>query len=706
MNHRAGCNSGTPSHREAILRLPMEPTEPLAAGSIQSRFPQRPAWLLASLFALSAVFFIFAALVHPQTPGLAMQSVLASLAVILAALGYGLALIRLSPPFSTEFRGASPAAKWERRGAAVLFGLGAVWLGAFSAGALGILGTPASVSILAGGWLAAILFREPGGRRPHRSPRQSFTLLPLAAFLLPVFSIALLASLAPPTWFDALEYHLAIPANDLIQGRLAEMPDNFFSHFPHGIELVDALLLALGRSLHPAPLHFAIGIAAALCVSRLARRHLHRGAGALAAAIFFSFGDAGYSLFVEGVDLAAAGAAALAFDLFLSSSRRRASLPAAFFAAGLAASFKPVAGASVGIILAATALLTRRNELTAQGRLRSTVLAAGLFAAPLLPWAILNFARHHNPIYPLGQSLFGGDPVDASWLDWIRWYTRQMAIDHGSAMSFPAAFFGKLFNPSDWNPLPLAIFAAPIVLIRRRNVRDSLLLAVGALVLWEVIAAVPRYFLPGLTILSALAAAAILSLLARLGRPARFTGALLVTAILGFSAWRTITVTIETRDMFHVLSGSETKEDYGVRIIPGSPGPVFDWANRNLPLNASVLSLDEPRLFGLWRPFQAATLFDRRPLRRFLIGAGANDPGDVAGRMRDAGFTHLLLSPAQFDRLASEVGTPYVYGPADRQFLARLLFEHTRVVFEKNGVRLVELTAPGRRAEPPDPHAR
>ena len=133
--------------------------------------------------------------------------------------------------------------------------------------------------------------------------------------------------------------------------------------------------------------------------------------------------------------------------------------------------------------------------------------------------------------------------------------------------------------------------------------------------------------------------------------------------------------------------------DYERRTVRDSPQPLFRQASAVLPEDARVLSLDEPRMYGLWRPFVAATVFDRPALTLFLRAGETPEgvaPAEVARRIRAAGFTHVLTNPA-FTRYQLEVvGSPW-RSDAVEALAAAIVTGHARLVLQDGSARLYEL---------------
>lgn len=650
----------------------------------RSRFAANlfPVALVAAAVAVAAV-----GLAQQPVPAEATRSLLAAGIAAAALFGWGEVALVAWPSASRSLAGPG---RW---GASTLVGAGVVAMLAFGVAAAGLLGRAAAITLLLPGLAAALVV---GARRlrPVRRRRTSRPDLPEALLLLSVaavLAITLLASLPPPTWFDALEYHLVLPAAHVAEGGLAHLPNNFFGHLPHGVELLDALLFAIDPALRAGPFHWALSVAALAAVARVARRAFHPGAGLLAVAILLSFREASLSLFVEGVDLPMAGGAAVALELFLAARRRPKLLPAAFLAAGFATSFK-VHGVTVAAAMGVTALLLRRDP-ESRPTVRQLVLCVLAFSLPLVPWGIRNLLYHGNPAYPFLVGLFGGAPGDAEWVAWIRSYTRAMTIEGGSGPGFPVAFLRFLARPEGWTPLVLAALAAPFARSRRPLHREGALLALLLLGSWWAVAPVPRYLFATAAILAPLAASGLLLSIRRTGERARLLLRSAVAMVVAAAAGEALVTTLESRDPLPWLLGTESSAAYTARLVPDSPAPLITWANENLPEGSRILSLDEPRMAGLRHRFDAATVFDRRVLSLF---GGVTDADRLAEAIRAAGFTHLLSSPAPLDRTLATVGSPYRYSAAEQELLGNLVARHGRPLVSSGPATLYELAGPGR----------
>lgn len=656
------------------------------------RLTRFTALALAGLVTVTASLFVAATAALLPSATEILPSLGVALAVHAAAAGFGGLVLARIPALEDRIRGG------ERVAIATLLGLGFLSLAMFCIGLLGLIGRATSAGLLIAGWvLLAAQARRAGLGGPSVPSRlRRLALAPALAVTLPILSASLLCALPPPSWFDALQYHLVIPATYVLEGRLVEMPANFFSHLPHGIELLDTLILSLSPDLRVAPFHWGIGLLALVFIAQAARRHVHRASGPLAVAIFLSLQQAALSTYVEGVDLALCACLVLSTDLMLRARRGadHGLVAAAFLVAGLSGAFK-IHGLPYAAVLALAALVLGRLDLGSRRGWRGALVAGGACVLPVLPWLVLGVSRHGNPFYPFLGGLFGR-PEDQAWIEWISVHTRSVGLggSDGGASGAAGSLTGLWFEPSTWNPLALLFLATPLLWRRREGARELLGVAALLAATWWVTAPLLRYGLPVAGLLAACSAGALLRVLARVGSGAmRGLAVTLAGAALLASTLSTLQTMVQSRDPFPWLVGSESTADYERRSSPASPLLLFRRANELLPPDARVLSLDEPRMYGLWRPFVAATIFDRPALTLFLAPGETAEgvtPAEMTRRIREAGFTHLLTSPEFTRSKHALVGSP-LRSDAIEALAAAIVSGHARPLARDGDARLYAL---------------
>ncbi|MBI3506862.1 MAG: phospholipid carrier-dependent glycosyltransferase [Proteobacteria bacterium] len=120
-------------------------------------------------------------------------------------------------------------------------------------------------------------------RWPARGP--SLAAGALAGVLAAAAMHAVVSGLAPPTEWDCLAYHAALPKLYWAEGAVREIPWMMHGHWPHLAELVYVLPIAVGADGAAALLHAALCAALAAAVLLGASRHLDPRTAWLAAAL-------------------------------------------------------------------------------------------------------------------------------------------------------------------------------------------------------------------------------------------------------------------------------------------------------------------------------------------------------------------------------------------------------------------------------------
>lgn len=373
-------------------------------------------------------------------------------AYLAAGVGYGLLLSRLT-------RGArDPAALNIAVGVAVLAAISQI------AGCLGLLASPlTAIGVLIPGWLGLIHFlwrrRKARVQITRPSLMTCLMLLPLA--------VLVAAASSPPGWlwdseyggFDVLSYHLQLPQEWLVAGRIEPQQHNVYSYLPGSFEagaLHIAAMTGAPRGVTPTLagsaaaaggasgtqgvgmladggwrliacqyLHAWITVVAAWMVGRATRaavmlasaRHaatdqpepIHdspraRDAGRLAMALALAtpwcvvVGSMAYN--EMGVVLLGAAALVAALDLSLAPWKR--GLLAGLLVGG-ACGFKPTAMTFIapGVGLALVAITRPKHWIP-------LALACGLAGVAMLaPWMLRNWFAGGNPVFPFASHLFG-----------------------------------------------------------------------------------------------------------------------------------------------------------------------------------------------------------------------------------------------------------------------------------------------------------
>ena len=501
--------------------------------------------------------------------------------------------------------------------------------------------------------LAAVLAAVGRWQRPGWGLRSLLPPLLACLVLIPI-------ALAWPFFYDALVYHLALPWQWLVEGRIAAHGEDLFSSFPPLTQLVYAAPMAVGFDRAAALLHLVTFVLGGAAIAGLARRlGASRGWARCAGALLPLLPAA---IIVPGVPaaegFAVAGAVAsltIALGGATRSSRSRSGAEAVTAGgligkrrrAALAAS--AAAGVFAGIATAArlqglswTIILLIVLLVGPPLPVRRLLAAGSGWLVGSAPWWLKNLILLRDPFAPIGWQRPG---IETLWRDSRGLMHRttgagDVALALWNAVQPHLAYAG---------PLILAALFAFVVTRRRRAGRSTgiILLAAGlGTAAWCLTGSLPRFWTPSLALLLALAAAATIT------TTGRWAGglAIVATAVLGI-----------------IFTAREVGKLGGLRLLlPGDgaarslivndPHPAFAAAAALppgvLPSDARVLFIAEARSYRFPRRSIVPSQHDISPLRDLIETSGS------ATAVRDAllarGITHLLVNRAEMARLARD----------------------------------------------------
>lgn len=361
--------------------------------------------------------------------------------LILRGLGFRILRIILGNEGADE----SAARVKPMAGFAYALGLGLMASAVFLFGLLGLL---SSITLSALCFLGILLAWPHFPRLNTRRWRFRISPIPSLPLWKAAFATCLLYStwhilvtaLAPPTEWDVLAYHLAIPKLYWVHGRIQEIPWLVHSHWPHLMETLYVFGLWLGRDNLAALIHATAAWVLAWSAFCVAKKYWGDVSAWCAAALVaaqpvvlrFSgtaHSDGGLALFYFLASLAV-------WNWCCSGSRRWLILGGIL--AGLSACAK-----LHGIIL--TTLLAAQIAYAARALGKSWSKALGSSAlffmcgfCVVLPWYLKTWAWTGNPIWPFFPRLIGdrwgasavtGAPPSASHWAWL--FTRELLFHDG-----------------------------------------------------------------------------------------------------------------------------------------------------------------------------------------------------------------------------------------------------------------------------------
>ncbi|MGD9254031.1 MAG: hypothetical protein PVG92_08870, partial [Holophagae bacterium] len=477
-------------------------------------------------------------------------------------------------------------------------------------------------------------------------------------------SLAAATTFAP--FYDQWHYHLAFPYQWLRVGAIVTFPYQAYSFFPSNMGLLYLFGLAGPGAWAAQVIHWWMGVLVAIGAAVVARRiGAPSGGQVLAAAVF-----AATPSVVQVGALAAAdlGVAAFAVGsvvalLELRNDRERAAhwsaVSGAF--AGLAVGTKYLALASVAVpvgLAAACLAVGRTPDGTPKLRHLLRVLVPFAVAMTLAssPWFARNAIQTGNPVYPYFATFFGqSQDHQAQSDDRVTSGIGSFALE-GEAIPNALALgtFKRRGHAGDIGPVHLWLMSLVLVWLWRHRGNGNALLVFGVFILglgvWAIGPPLGRYLLPSLALTSALAATSWTEIVDRAARPVRWALGFLLFVLLAANC-----NPLRGEYMGSQLAcflGFQTEEQYLRDNC--TQLDAFRAANTDLPGNARILLVGEPRVYGLDRDPVVEDQF-RTPLL-VELAESTTSSAEIGRRLRERGITHILWNAAEADRIAAADG--------------------------------------------------
>jgi len=555
-------------------------------------------------------------------------------------------------------------------------GYGALSLTMLGLGFLGLYNKYAVFALLGAGLLAgaARFRRDFYGRLKGLSlelAQLRFTWFDrLLLFVIFMFAaLAFVWALSPEIFFDSLVYHLGAPNYYIREGRVAAMAYNICSGFPLVVQMLYTAGLLVSDDVLARLIHFSTGLFLLGTLFAAGRRYASVTAGLLACVIFLGIPMVIMNLATTGMDVGSCWFTLLAaYSLLLFSAREggegsgtwdRTLLLAGVFT-GLACGTKYQA---LFTVIAGFGVLAYRHfSAPVRGDLRTALKQALFYGAVtglvFAPWPLKNILFHGNPLYPFFVKLFGGQQVDP-----VKW---AVLLGDGLSRNLPETFSNWenlrqfLFNPWYLSTIGMgnADFVGPAVLLllpllfvfrlKSAALRHMTVFVAVMWLLWSVSTSMPRFFLQGLTVLSALYAA----LITGLGnKPLRWLCQFLLVLISVFSLqW--LNRIEASQDGWRVVFGLQDRESYLGQPHSTYPSPYYPamkYMNSALPPDSRVLFAGETRGYYCERRFIAPSVTDVHPL--VLFARASSTPEEMQAKVAAEGFTHIFLNLAEAIRL-------------------------------------------------------
>jgi hypothetical protein len=519
---------------------------------------------------------------------------------------------------------------------------------------------PTLLLVILAGWACL------GGLQLHRNPpKPSLPFepfwLPPALILLGASCLVLVSATTFAPFYDQWNYHLGFPYQWLRAGTVVTFPDHAYSFLPSNSGLLYLYALAGPGPWGAQVAHWWLGLLAAGGSAAVARRMGAKTYGQMIAAVLFAATPSIVQLgALAGGDLgvAAFGICGVLAILHLREGPKPDvswTVVAGVFA-GLAVGCKYTAIGQIVIPLGVVGLALLFSVSERPGRFVLVVLHAAAFALAFSvaagPWLLRNTVATGNPVYPYFQGLVEETETAES----------ETASDMGSfevgpgkvLASLTLGTFSRRGQAGDIGPVHLWLLPVVVYWVWRRRRSGRVWAAFGVFLLslafWGIGPNLGRYLIPTLAVSSALSGAAWDDVAGEMSGAARSVFAVLLYTFLiancspvrGEYLLPQLECAAGARDEVEYIERHSTQLE------------AFRAANEELPIDARVLMVGEPRVFGIDRDVIVEDGF-RTPLL-VKLAESSDSPEQITRHLEGLGVSYLLWNHAEADRLAGARG--------------------------------------------------
>ncbi len=502
-----------------------------------------------------------------------------------------------------------------------------------------------------------------------------------------ILFLTLCTAVAPPLKFDALVYHLALPARYLQEGQVMYTPDIMFWGMPQTGEMLYTLAMGLSSGASAATtLGWSIGLLTLVGVVGYTLETFNVRAAWVAAACLLEGFTLAASLAWGYVDWLTA-LFGIAFFISLDSWLNR---KGNFFLliAGLFAGFALGTKYTGGILLAiGIVVVTWHHLFNRENRDRTHLFIGNDLLASLsrflipgiiitIPWWIRNAIYTHNPFYPFFfpsgamdqfRINFYQTPVWGNWLDAVLLPWRAVFLGSEGAPGYSATIGFLMLGLGLCAPLAWKTASTH----QRLLLTTAAITAMTGWVIWAIAGRLAGYLIqtrlyqsifPALAILAGVGFAGLDNLRVTGVRIGRVAGVLVVLSFL-FSIVQLASYTLQQGALRYVFSQRNEKDYLSDNL--GWYAPAVQ-VIKDLPDPDRVLMLWEPRSLYCTPRCQPDDILDRWKRELNLKG----NAGEIIERWRAAGYTHLLYYRLGAEFVRMEDGR---YRESDWQVLDSLL---------------------------------
>jgi len=490
----------------------------------------------------------------------------------------------------------------------------------------------------------------------------------------PAIALAVLVATVPPgfLWaeeangYDVLEYHLGVPKEYFVAGRITYLDHNMYANFPMNAEMLYLLCMLLygqpwSAALTAKFVNLLLGALAVFAAWLIGRDFSPKAGvvtGIAAAAFPWTVYLSGLAYVENGMlfyGLLAAGLCSRAIRMPQECNSPRGLAIGAMLGFACGYKYTAVAMIALPILLAWAGLCLRKPNRSVSRALTAVVLAATAFA----PWAAKNWRMTGDPVFPLGHRVFGSTVwTDAEYQKFETGHSpveRETGLANRLALLWRRVLAEPRFAYVPWLVAAGAVFVA---ICKRTAYRKGIWIWAG------VLAAQIAIWLFATHLFARFAVVMWIALVPMVGVAAAWTTqgprgvrianlAVLSVYVLVGQAW------LWNLYRRHVHAGGRFVPVHGhVDWFLGGQWPGFEHLqtiNGDLPADAKVLMVADARGYYVARQCDYWVVFSRN---RFAEAIRGNDGAAerILDWIRSQGYDYVWVDFAEMHRLSRTYG--------------------------------------------------
>lgn len=480
----------------------------------------------------------------------------------------------------------------------------------------------------------------------------SILLVPVFIFLI----IDLFYALFPPTFYDSMSYHLAVPNYYILKGGMVPWLDNFYSNLPLNGEMVYLFSLSGGSVLLPRLITFISGLFILILLFSWSGEYVKGKYRILPLILFLSVPQVSFLFSSSKTDIM--GMLFLIIGVrsltnFLKSGKIKKTLFLSGIFLGLAIGTKYIFAFYVAIIL--IYIFVSKNY-TFKRKVFIMITLSAIILITLSPWFVKNIIFTGNPVYPYLNEVFDNNkwgPEQAGQLAEAVKGGKKSISDY-ILYPFRIFFFPYKYGMTAvWGILLLLFLPFLFMVKREKELIFFLIIAILSFALMIPFGNVPRYFLASFLFLSIPLASGIertgnkFQLVKRITLPVLL---IMLISNLVLTAGLQEKFSFGFRYMKGKVSGEFKGRDiYYLYGLPYYRGVQF--INKTLKEGEKVAFVGEDRTFYLKKDFIANSFLDKNMVLEIL--KNCDDLSGFLKKLQKKGITHIFYSEKGVKMLGS-----------------------------------------------------